>query len=246
VDRFLLIAMSCMAIVAFLAGLACLFVPAYSQAPSPTKFKFGEHEVASTNVGVVLILVGVLSIILLAVSGLGRSAHDTSARPVPLPAPPASTGTGAPQPSSSTPPPLAGAAPWISESQGLTLVVEKATVSKKIPGREILTVRVENQTGFGIAMPTDGFVAVDDLDQSYGEDDPNSSLVFDATDALQSWQPGPFDSGTTRRGTVTLDSNLARGVQTLQIRLTVAYLDDNYETAHMTVAVNTAVPVGAS
>jgi hypothetical protein len=163
------------------------------------------------------------------------SGGATTAQPTNLP-------TETPSPAASVGP------PWIGVESNLRLYVEKALIDKQ-SGRVVLTVRLENNSDVALAMTADNFRAVDQNQHSYGADNPKSTLIFDNDEsALSGYNPnGPFPAGTTRAGTVFLDSQLESGAKTLQVRFTVALQSpSNLMTIeHFTVHADGVVPVAA-
>lgn len=251
---------------AFIGG-ATLVVPKWrDNNDGQHTLKMGDKEVTSTSGGVYLMVAGlILAGATTTLAGLppfhgarhkaGVIPHVPVAKdPIPVAKDPS------PDPGSSTPPvtpsdgpgstpaqtlptatpipPTADPGPWTAEQQGLSLIVEKATLSKKFHGHEVLVVRLENRTGTDLAVPLSGFLAVDTNNESYGADNDNSSLVFD--DDVPAYFTMPFKDGTTRTGTVTLDGAIQGKPSTLQVRFTVEN-SDNY----FTVWVDTQVPTAA-
>jgi|GEM_PF-4256960 len=137
--------------------------------------------------------------------------------------------------------------PWVGDESGLSLIVESIAMSATFPGREVLNLRLENDSGYDLAVPISGFLAVDNHDMSYPADNPNSTMPFESDESgLAVLGQGPFPNGTTRRGTVLLAAPVEASATILQIRFTVAYQDPNDYPLHIHFTVSVDTPVARS
>lgn len=97
-----------------------------------------------------------------------------------------------------------------------------------------MSMRIENDSVYGLTSAQDSFVAVDSLGQSYGADWENSN-----------WQPTPNEysepelpAGRTVRGYILLDGQIPESVSALEVRYT---LSEGYDKPNITV--NVTIPL---
>lgn len=242
------------------AGLAIVFFPRFRES-GDFAFALGRGSLNSSSLGFSVIGLGVallaVGTVFSGASSGGSPAEpsadipsaevpDASQSPTPFIGPAEASSDSDEQSPSTTPSAdaldesaqLAGDSqpPWTGESEGLVLYVTKAVVSQQLGNRLELTVRLDNNSKRDIAIPAPQFLIIDPRSQvSYGVDLEESTLPMEKDDSSvegYGLDRGPFDSGTTRRGTVVLDAPFEEPSDVYMVRVAAAHSSSGFESRY--------------